>query len=83
MTPAGKDIFLSDVAGLTPGNKQNLLSGMVSSRIQRMLDFDSIVYTEWALWCSCHSSWLQIQKSRVRLPALPDFLSFGSGTGST
>jgi hypothetical protein len=30
------------------------------------------------------SSWLQIQRSRVRLPALPDFLrSSGSGTGST
>jgi hypothetical protein len=30
------------------------------------------------------SSWLQIQRSRVRFPALPDFLrSSGSGTGST
>ena len=30
------------------------------------------------------SFWLQIQRSRVRLPALPDFLSSsGSGTGST
>jgi hypothetical protein len=30
------------------------------------------------------SSWLQIQMSRVRFPALPDFLaSGGSGTGST
>ena len=28
--------------------------------------------------------WLQIQRSRVRFPALPDFLSSsGSGTGST
>jgi hypothetical protein len=30
------------------------------------------------------SSWLLIQRSRVRFPALPDFLSSsGSGTGST
>jgi hypothetical protein len=32
------------------------------------------------LWCSGQSSWLQIQRSRVRFPALPDFLrSSGSG----
>ena len=36
------------------------------------------------LWSSGQSFWLQIQKSRVRSPALPDFLSSsGSGTGST
>jgi hypothetical protein len=36
------------------------------------------------LWSSAQSSWLQIQRSRVRLPALPDFLrSSRSGTGST
>jgi hypothetical protein len=33
------------------------------------------------LWSSGQSSWLQIQRSRVRFPALPDFLrSSGSGT---
>ena len=33
---------------------------------------------------SGQSFWLQIQRSRVRFPALPDFLSsIGSGTGST
>jgi hypothetical protein len=32
---------------------------------------------------SGHSSWLQIQRFRVRFPALPDFLrNGGSGTGS-
>ena len=37
-----------------------------------------------ALWSSGQSFWLQIQRSRVRFPALPDFLSSsGSGTGST
>jgi hypothetical protein len=36
------------------------------------------------LWSSSQSSWLQIQRSRVRFSALPDFLrSGGSGTGST
>jgi len=36
------------------------------------------------LWSSGQSFWLQIQRPRVRSPALPDFLSSsGSGTGST
>jgi hypothetical protein len=36
------------------------------------------------LWSSGQSSWLRIQRSRVRLPALPDFLrSSESVTGST
>jgi hypothetical protein len=42
-------------------------------------------YAFWPpLWSSGQSSWLQIQRSRVRFPALPHFLrSRGSGTGST
>jgi hypothetical protein len=36
------------------------------------------------LWSSGQSFWLQIQRSRFRFPALPDFLrSSGSGTGPT
>ena len=36
------------------------------------------------LWSSGQSFWPQIQGSRVRSPALPDFLSSsGSGTGAT
>jgi hypothetical protein len=36
------------------------------------------------LWSSGQIFWLQIQRSRVRFSALPDFLrSRGSGTGST
>ena len=36
------------------------------------------------LWSSGQSFWLQIQRSRVRFPALQDFLSSsGSGTEST
>jgi hypothetical protein len=44
-----------------------------------------IVVRNWPpLWSSCQSFWLQIQRSRVRFPTLPDFLtSRGSGTGST
>jgi hypothetical protein len=42
-------------------------------------------WAEWPpLWSSDQRSWLQIQKSQVRFPALQDFLrSSGSGTGST
>jgi hypothetical protein len=36
------------------------------------------------MWSSGRSPWLQIQRSRVRFQALPDFLrSSGSGTGPT
>ena len=36
------------------------------------------------LWSTDQSFWLQIQRTRIRSPALPDFLSSsGSGTGST
>jgi hypothetical protein len=36
------------------------------------------------LWSSGQSSWLLTQRSPVRFPSLPDFLSSsGSGTGST
>jgi len=46
-----------------------------------------ILVFSWAwppMWSSGQSFWLQIQRSRVRSPALPDFLSgSGSGTGST
>jgi hypothetical protein len=49
---------------------------------------NSISYTVWYRrpppWSIGQSSWLQIQRSRVRIPALPHFLrSGGSGTGST
>jgi len=43
-----------------------------------------IFHNEPPLWSSGRSFWLQIQRSRVRSPALSDFLSSsGSGTGST
>ena len=42
------------------------------------------VYGWLPLWSSGQSFWLQMQRSRVRFPAPPDFLSSsGSGTGST
>jgi hypothetical protein len=41
-------------------------------------------FTTPSLWSSGESFWLQIQRSWVRYPALPDFLrSSGSGTEST
>ena len=39
------------------------------------------IQTSPPLWSSGQGFWLQIQRSRVRFPALPDFLS-GSGSGS-
>jgi hypothetical protein len=36
------------------------------------------------LWSSCQISWLQIQRSRIRIPALPDLLTSNrSGRGPT
>jgi hypothetical protein len=40
-------------------------------------------FLKYGLWSSGQSSWLQIQRSRIRFPALPDFQSSGSRTGST
>jgi hypothetical protein len=46
--------------------------------------FTDLVCNRLHLWSSGQSFWLQIQRSRIRFPALPDFLrSEGSGTGST
>ena len=46
--------------------------------------YNVIVEVVFPLWSSGQSFWLQIQRSRFRFPALPDFLSSsGSGTGST
>jgi hypothetical protein len=48
--------------------------------------YSALVNQEWRppLWSSGQSCALQIQRTRVPFPALPDFLrSSGSGTGST
>jgi len=46
--------------------------------------FVALLFIGPPLWSSGQSFWLQIQRSRVRSPALPDFLSgSGSGKGST
>ena len=62
---------------LNPSDMQNIWrEGLVFAFLPRSL--------RPPLWSSGQSFWLQIQKSRVRFPALPDFLSSsGSGTGST
>ena len=55
---------------------------MRCSSVVRTLYFK--IFSAYFLWSSGQSFWLQIQRSRVRFPALPDFLSSsGSGTGST
>jgi hypothetical protein len=49
-----------------------------------MYNSSVILYFGQPLWPSGQSFWLQIQRSWVRFPALPDFLrSNGSGTGPT
>jgi hypothetical protein len=46
--------------------------------------YNSLLQLRPPLWSSGQSFWLQIQRSRVRFPSLPDFLrGSGSGTGST
>jgi hypothetical protein len=51
--------------------------------VQSLITF--ILTCKWPpLWSSGQNFWLQIQRYRVRFPALPDFLrSRGSGTGYT
>ena len=53
-------------------------------RDRHMSFFEADLLALWPpLWSSGQSLWLQIHRSRVRFPALPDFLiSSGSGTGS-
>jgi hypothetical protein len=72
-----------DVAIMLLGSDGPLLDAVSK---QRRENHDWTVFCEvWPpLWSSGHSTWLQIQRSRVRFPTLPDFLSSnGSGTGST
>jgi hypothetical protein len=63
------------------------VSCQVRTRPQRRSTFFYITYIEESrppLWSSDQSFWLQIQRSWVRIPALPDFLRSGrSGTGCT
>jgi hypothetical protein len=74
--------------GRIVSNSQALVSVVlrlqkVSCREKKLI---SLVYFNFGLplWSSCHSSWLQIQRCRVRSPDLPDFLrSSESGRGST
>jgi hypothetical protein len=62
--------------------------GCKSGQYKRILEMCKIIFDRMyvgpPLWSSGQSSWLQIHRSPVRFPALPDFLrSSGSGTGST
>jgi hypothetical protein len=57
----------------------------LAARIKRYIRRNLFSPYGWLLTASSgQSSWLQIKSSRVRFPALPDFLRrSGSGTGST
>jgi hypothetical protein len=51
---------------------------------EQTLIFFTLIPAKCQMRGQTQSFWLQIQKSRVRFQALPDFLrSRGSGTGST
>ena len=60
------------------------LIGFVAENVywDRTINMETYGLTWPPLWSSGQSFWLHIQRSRVRSPALPDFLSSnGSGTG--
>ena len=66
----------------SPPDSVPLLPEQSASTRNRIVSSESIPRPP--LWSSGQSFWPQIQGSRVRSPALPDFLSSsGSGTGST
>jgi hypothetical protein len=81
-------IFLSQITDST--NMEDQVAVFISStkRVAQFyprhwFPFSSLI-NSWPLWSSVQSSWLQIQRSRVRFPEVPDFLrNGGSGTGST
>jgi hypothetical protein len=60
-------------------------AGVIRRHRTRFLIFLTVkIHLEPPPWSSGQTSWLQTQRSRVRMPMLPDFLSgSGSGTGST
>ena len=66
-------------------NKQKYKNGVNRTFLLRTMHIgEGKCNPDWPpLWSSGRSFWLEIQRSRVRSPALPDFLSSsGSGTGS-
>ena len=68
------------------GNCLTLLCGVFMYQFHKSLsiNMERMGRKRPPLWSSGQSFWLQIQRSRVRFPALPDFLSSsGSGTGPT
>jgi hypothetical protein len=63
-------------------NSQIPDEGLTSRNIKEIMNL--LCVNRPPLWSSDQSSWLQVQRSRVRFPALSDFLrSSESGTGST
>ena len=91
-----KNLYLQDRKLITPSTKMSwndFENGSILFTNQQMhflLNLENFkiyfkLHINWPpLWSNGQSFWLQIQRSRVRFPALPDFLSSsGSGTGST
>jgi hypothetical protein len=73
-------------------DKLNKISGLEADEVKEKCrlcfseskGFEIMCEISCVLWSSGQNSWLRILRSRVRFPALPDFLrSSGSGTGST
>jgi hypothetical protein len=91
---ANKPIKIRSVISLALGIKINLpeyetvesdtrFGGTFSSGLKTKINI-VVFWVRPPLWSSDQSFWLQIQRSPVRFPALPDFLrSSGPGAGST
>jgi len=81
--PCYKHFNLSDTVQAR-GNSWNRLGLLLFNSIFPTSEFVNLRLLWPPLWSSGQGFWLQIQRSRVRFPAPPDFLSgSGSGTGCT
>jgi hypothetical protein len=80
----GSQINCHDLVHLCVQSPPNVVSDKYLVSMHSLLILTVSLLVIPPLWSSGQSVWLQIQRSRVRFPAVPDFLrSSGSGTGST
>jgi hypothetical protein len=76
--------FLLDIIYINQYRTARLVLRKIISNKQLVPELVLLYLSSLSLWSSDQSSWLITQRSRVRFPAPPDFLSSsGSGTGST